>query len=268
MYQSRFKQLYTVPYVAWILLFVIIPIILVGYYSFTDYEGHFTLSHYANFFTSTYLTLALYSFFYAVIITVITLLIAYPTAYILTKTKYKELWLLFIIIPSWLNLLLKTYAFIGLLSKNGLVAAVIQSFGIEAPQLLFTSMSFILVAVYIFIPFMILPIFNAMNELNPTFIEAARDLGASRWTTFRKVVLPLTADGIKAGIQVTFIPALSLFMVTRLIAGNKVMTLGTAIEQQFLVTQNWGMGSAIAMFLIVTMFLVMKVTTTKEGGGR
>ncbi len=268
MYKSRFKSFYTIPYVAWILLFVIIPIVLVAYYSFIDVNGQWTLQNYVQFFSSTYLTLTLYSFIYAFLITAITLLIAYPTAYLLTKTKYKEIWLLFIIIPSWLNLLLKTYAFIGILSKNGIIASVVATFGLESPQLLFTSFSFILVAVYIFIPFMILPIFNAIQQLNPTYIEAARDLGASRSETFRKIIIPLTADGIKAGIQVTFIPALSLFMVTRLIAGNRVMTLGTAIEQQFLVTQNWGMGSAIAVFLIVTMFIVMKVTTTKEGDVR
>ena len=113
---------------------------------------------------------------------------------------------------------------------------------------------------------MILPIFNALDKLNPALIDAARDLGASRITTFRRVIIPLTMNGIKAGVQAVFIPALSLFMITRLIAGNKVITLGTAIEQQFLVAQNWGMGSTIAVFLIIVMFIIMFLTGSKEKG--
>ena len=194
------------------------------------------------------------------------MLFAYPTAYFLTKTKHKQLWLLLIIIPSWINLLLKTYAFIGLFGLYGPINAFLEVFGIGQQQILFTDFSFVFVAVYIFIPFMILPIFNSLDKLNPALIDAARDFGANAWTTFSTVILPLTMNGVKSGIQVVFIPALSLFMITRLIAGNKVITLGTAIEQQFLVTQNWGMGSTIAVFLILFMFIIMLFTSGSEKG--
>lgn len=256
------------PYSLWIVLFVIAPIALVVYYSLLDLNGQLTLDNYKNFFTSVYLKMTLSSFWYACLITFFTLLIAYPTAYLLTKTKHKRLWLLLIIIPSWINLLLKTYAFIGIFGFYGPLNAFAEVFGIERQQLLFTNFSFIFVSVYIFIPFMIIPIFNALDQLNPTLIYAARDLGASSWTTFRRVIFPLTLNGVKSGIQVTFIPALSLFMITRLIAGNRVITLGTAIEQQFLVAQNWGMGATIAVFLIIFMVLIMKLTTQKKKGGR
>lgn len=261
-----------VPYFIWILLFVIAPIALVVYYSLLDLNGHFTLANYKAFFTSVYLKMTLSSFWYAFLITFFTLIIAYPTAYFLTKTKHKQLWLLLIIIPSWINLLLKTYAFIGIFGLYGPINAFAKVFGLEPKQILFTDFSFVFVSVYIFIPFMILPIFNALDKLNPTLIYASRDLGASAFTTFRRVVFPLTIDGVKAGIQVTFIPALSLFMITRLIAGNTVITLGTAIEQQFLVTKNWGMGSTIAVFLILFMVIIMFITgqkdKIKERGGR
>ena len=256
------------PYFIWIALFVIAPIVLVLYYSMLDLNGNFTLENYTKFFSVIYLKMTLTSFWYAFLITFFTLLVAYPTAYLLTKTKHKQLWLMLIIIPSWINLLLKTYAFIGIFGLYGPINAMIEVFGFDPQQILFTDFSFIFVAVYIFIPFMIIPIYNSLDKLNPSLVFAARDLGASAWTTFRRVVFPLTIDGVKSGIQVTFIPALSLFMITRLIAGNQVITLGTAIEQQFLVSQNWGMGSTIAVFLIIFMILIMMVTGKKKKGGR
>ncbi len=255
-------------YVLWIVVFVVAPILLVLYYSMLDLNGEFTLSNYVNFFSASYMKMTLTSFWYAILITFFTLLFAYPTAYLLTKTKHKQLWLMLIIVPSWINLLLKTYAFIGIFGLYGPINAFLQVFGFEPKQILFTDFSFIFVAVYIFIPFMVLPIFNSLDKLDKTLIYAARDLGASGWTTFRRVILPLTMDGVKSGIQVTFIPALSLFMITRLIAGNKVITLGTAIEQQFLVAQNWGMGSTIAVFLIVIMVASMLFTGNRTRGGR
>lgn len=260
------RHLYVVPYILWILLFVIAPILLVLYYSFFDIEGHFSLINYQKFFTPVYLKLTFSSFWYAFLITAISLLIAYPTAYILTKLKHKQLWLLLIIVPSWVNLLLKAYAFIGIFSKYGVTNRLLEAIGIGTKQILFTDFSFIFVSVYIFIPFMILPVFNALDELSPNFLDAASDLGASKWITFRRVIFPLTIDGVKTGCQIVFIPALSLFMLTRLIAGNRVITLGTAIEQHFLVTQDWGMGSTIAVFLILIMFLIMILTRSKKEG--
>jgi spermidine/putrescine transport system permease protein len=241
-------------------LFVVAPVLLVVYYSFFDVEGNFTLGNYARFFTPVYMQMTLSSFWYAFLITVFSLLVSYPTAYLLTRTKHKQLWLLLIILPSWINLLLKAYAFIGLFGTYGLTNSLLEVVGIGTQQILFTDFSFIFVSVYIFIPFMILPIFNALEEMNPSLIYAARDLGASSWLTFRRVIFPLTLSGVKSGCQAVFIPALSLFMITRLIAGNRVITLGTAIEQHFLVTQDWGMGSTIAVFLIIAMAIIMFLT--------
>ncbi|GAC91135.1 MULTISPECIES: ABC transporter permease [Anoxybacillus] len=262
------RYAYAVPYWLWIALFVIAPIILIVYYSFFDIEGNFSFVNYETFFTPVYLRMTLNSFWYAFVITAISLVIAYPTAYLLTKTKHKQLWLLLIILPTWVNLLLKAYAFLGLFGTYGAVNALLETIGIGTKQLLFTDFSFVFVSVYIFIPFMILPIFNALEKLNPSLIDAARDLGASEWTTFRRVIFPLTLDGVKAGCQAVFIPSLSLFMLTRLIAGNRVITLGTAVEQHFLVTQNWGMGATIAVFLMIAMASIMAITGNKKWGVR
>ena len=263
--ENRTRNLYLIPYGIWMILFVIVPIILVGYYSLFDIDGALTITNYQRFFSPIYLSMALRSFWYAFLITAVSLLIAYPTAYLLTKTQHKQLWLLLIIMPSWMNLLLKTYAFIGILGTYGPLNAFLSIIGVGRRQILFTDFSFIFVAVYIFIPFMILPIFSALEELNPSFIAAAYDLGASAWITFRRVIFPLTLSGVKSGCQAVFIPALSLFMITRLIAGNRVITLGTAIEQHFLVTQDWGMGSALAIFLVIAMGLTILLT---ENGKR
>lgn len=254
---SNTRTVYLLPYYLWIMLFVIAPVLLVLYYSFFDVNGNFTLQNYANFLTPVYLQMTLSSFWYALLVTVFSLLIAYPAAYLLTRTKHKQLWLLLIILPTWINLLLKTYAFIGIFGTYGPINALFEVAGLGQQQILFTSFSFVFVSVYIFIPFMILPIYNALEGLKPSLLDAARDLGASQWTTFRRVIFPLTLAGVRSGCMAVFIPALSLFMITRLIAGNRVITLGTAIEQHFLVTQDWGMGSTVAVFLIVAMIVLM-----------
>jgi len=262
------RSLAYIPYYLWVVLFVIAPVVLVVYYSLFDVEGNFTFSNYADFFTPVYLKMTLSSFWYAFLITLFSLLIAYPAAYLLTRTKHKQLWLLLIILPTWMNLLLKTYAFIGIFGTYGPINSLLGAIGFGEQQLLFTSGSFVFVSIYIFVPFMIMPIYNALEELNVSLTDAARDLGASGWITFRRVIFPLTLSGVKSGCISVFIPALSLFMITRLIAGNKVITLGTAIEQHFLVTQDWGMGSTVAVFLIVAMAVIMFVTGGSKKGVR
>ncbi|MDN5989144.1 MAG: ABC transporter permease, partial [Lactobacillus sp.] len=172
-------------------------------------------------------------------------------------------WLLLIILPTWINLLLKAYAFIGILGNNGLVNKFLHLLGIGPVNILFTDFAFVFVATYIEIPFMILPIFNAIKEISPAVIQASEDLGASKLQTFRYVLWPLSRPGVESGVQAIFIPSLSLFMLTRLIGGNKVITLGTAIEEYFMTTMNWNMGATIGVVLIVLMIVVMLLTNKK-----
>ena len=249
---------------------MVAPLALIFYQSFFDINSHFTLANYQDYLTSpTYLKMTLNSVWYATLITVVTLAISYPTAYVLTQLQNRQFWLLIVILPTWINLLLKTYAFIGLFSRTGSINQFLRFVGLGSHQLLFTDASFMFVAAYIEIPFMVLPIYNALIEINPSLLNASKDLGATSWQTFRRIVFPLSMPGVKAGIQAVFIPSLSLFMITRLIGGNRVITLGTAIEEHFLTTQNWGMGSTIGVVLILAMFIVMFVTgDTREKGGR
>lgn len=261
-------QLFAVPYYTWIALFVLAPIFLLVYQSFFDINGQFTFGNYIEYLTNaSYIRMTVTSFIYAFLVTLATFIVAYPMAYFLAGTKRKDLWVLLIILPTWINLLLKVYAFIGILSQSGPVNQFLENIGIGSQQLLFTDFAFILVAVYIELPFMMLPIFNSVNEIPESLIEASGDLGASRWTTLRRVIFPLSLRGVQSGVQAVFIPSLSLFMLTRLIGGNRVITLGTAVEQHFLVTQNWGMGSTIGVVLLLVMFLIMFLTRIRNDRG-
>ncbi|HLR91893.1 MAG TPA: ABC transporter permease [Atopostipes sp.] len=259
---NRSENILMLPYALWILLFVFAPLVLLVYQSFLNIERAFTFENILIYFTSaTYLSMTFQSFLFAGLITAVTLFVSYPAAYILTKTTHKELWRLLLILPTWMNILLKAYAFIGIFSQSGIVNDWLETVGIGRQQILFTNMSFLLVATYIELPFMLLPIMNAIDEIDPSLVKASHDLGANTWEMIKNVIIPLSKNGVRSGIQAVFIPSLSLFMLTRLIGGNRVITLGTAIEQHFLVTQNWGMGSTIGLVLIVLMFIVMRLTS-------
>lgn len=255
------KLLY-VPYFLWLLMFVIVPILLIFIQSITVSAGQTIFSNYMTYFTSSvYLKMTLNSFIFAFIITASCLVISYPAAYFIAHSKYDSFLILLIVLPTWINLLLKAYAFIGILSHDGSVNSFLGLLGVAPKQLLFTNFSFVLVATYIEVPFMILPIYNSIKSLDKTLISASEDLGATKFQTFKKVILPLTMNGVKTGIQTVFIPSLSLFMLTRLIGGNRVITLGTAIEEHFLTTMNWGMGSTVGMVLILIMIVSILITS-------
>lgn len=251
------SKLFKSTYYGWIICFVIVPLILVLIQSFLDSDYNFTLQNYQTFFSSVYIEMTFNSFVYAGLITIISLLIAYPLAYIVAFSKMRKLLLILIILPSWINLLLKTYAFMSLLGEGGIISQLLLG-----KNLLFTPTGFLIVATYIYVPFMVLPIYNAITNIPKNYIYAASDLGATKLDILRKVIFPLSKKGVYAGIQITFIPSLSIFMITRLIAGNRIITLGTAIEQHFLVTGNWGLGSAIGtvliVFLLASIYLMEK----------
>ncbi len=255
-------------YYVWIAIFVIAPLVLVVGDSFLDINGNLTLTNYQTFASEIYIRLTLNSFLLATLITVTCLFFAYLTVIFLTQTKHAKLFLILIIIPSWINILLKTYAFMGILGTNGIINNLLEMLSMQPLDLLFNIKGFLIVAVYIFIPFMIYPIYNSVDHIDRSYFNAARDLGASNWQILTKIMLPLSKEGIFTAVQITFIPSLSLFMITRLIAGNKVITLGTAIEQHFMTTGNWPMGSAIGTILIIILIIIMIVSTklTRIGG--
>lgn len=262
---KKTSSLFSVPYFLWVTLFVVAPVLLIVWQSLFDVEGNISAVNYQTFWGSwTYLRMSFNSILYAGIITLVTFLIAYPMALVLTRLKHKQLWLMLVVLPTWVNLLLKAYAFMGIFGQQGGINSFLSFIGVGPQQILFTDFSFIFVASYIELPFMILPIFNALDDIDPNLLHASRDLGATESQTFLRVMFPLSLNGVRSGIQSVFIPSLSLFMLTRLIGGNRVITLGTAIEQHFLTTQNWGMGSTIGVILIVAMIATMWVTKERH----
>lgn len=240
-------------FAAWLITFSIIPFILIFGLSLSDGNGNFTLINYVKVLDPLYLKLILSSIINAAIITVASVIIVIPLTYLITLQKNRGLWLTIFLIPTWINLLLKVYAFIGLLGTEGVLNQFLEIFNIGPVQFLFNIKGFLIVAIYIYMPFMMLPLYNSIVKIPNNLIKAARDLGASEVRIFFRVVMPLCKNAINSGITLVFIPSLSIFMISRLVTGNKVMTLGTAIEQQFLVTGDWNLGSAIAIVLIIIM---------------
>lgn len=257
-------KLAKILYYSWLIIFVIFPIFLVVVQSFFDVEGNFSLVNYQTFFSSIYLKMTINSFIYAFLITLVCIVLAYPLAFGLSKLKHAQFWLVLFMLPSWINLLLKTYAFMGILGEHGVISQISKLLTGQSTDLLFTVTGFIIVSVYIFLPFTIMPLVNGFMDINQNIIRAGYDLGASSWQVFSRLYLPLTKRALYSAIQIVFIPTLSIFMITRLIAGNRIITLGTAIEQHFLTTGNWGMGSAIGTILIIILCVSIFVLNTNR----
>lgn len=239
----------------WLIAFSIIPFALILGLSFFDGNGHITRDNYYAILDPIYIRLIVQSIINASIITIASVVIVLPLTYLITLQKNRKFWLLLFLVPTWVNLLLKAYAFIGLLGSHGIVNNLLSAIGISEVSWLFNIKGFLIVTVYIYMPFMMLPLYNSIVKIPENVIKAARDLGSSETNIFFKIIIPLSRNAILSGVTLVFIPSLSIFMITRLITGNKVMTLGTAIEQQFLVTGDWNMGSSLAVMLIVIMIL-------------
>ncbi len=226
-------------------------------------EARFTLEHYARLWDPLYARILWRSLWLAIATTLITIVLAYPFAYALARApqRWKTSLLLLSVIPFWTNFLIRTYAWMVILRSNGLVNAVLSSLGLiqEPLSLLFTPGAVLLGLVYGFLPFMILPIYAAIDRLDPSLLEAAADLGAKPWQTFVQVTLPLTAPGIAAGVLLVFVPALGMFVIPDLMGGAKVTLIGNLIQNQFLSARNWQFGSAASVVLMALVVLGLRL---------
>jgi spermidine/putrescine transport system permease protein len=249
-----------IPYVAWMAIFVIIPLLLIVVYAFTNFDGQFTTENFANF--DVFLKVLGNSVWLALIATVICLLIAYPFAYFLAQASasFRKIGMLFIMLPMWMNFLLRTYAWMSILENNGFLNQLLGLFGLAPVHLINTDAAVVLGMVYNFLPFMILPIFSVIEKLDKRYIEAAQDLGANKWSTFRRVIFPLSLPGVLSGITMVFIPSISTFAISKLLGGGMSFLLGDLIEMQFLGSAyNPHLGSAIALMMLVLVVIAMLV---------
>ena len=274
---KRFSQL-AIPYIVCAALMLVLPMALIALYSFTN-QGNsiiafsFTLEHYAKFFTDPDFLLILWrSILIAVKTTIICLLLGYPAAYFISKSseKVQNLLVLGITIPMWINMLVRTYAWIGLLSEDGLIQRILSIFGLGNTELLYTEGAVLLGMVYNFLPFMILQIQTSLSKMDNSLLEASADLGASPVQTFRRVTLPLSLPGVINGITLVFLPAVSSFFIPKLLGGGQYFLIGNMIENQFITVGEWNFGSAISMIMAVIMMLLMmavrKIEIRNQGG--
>lgn len=272
------KSFLAYPYVIWSAIFIIIPLILVVFFSFskeTDNGYIFSLQNYKELMDPIYFKVFFRSIMLAGISTLICLVVGYPVAYIISKahvSKRGTLILLFIL-PMWMNFLLRTYAWVAILGKNGLINSFLGFLGIEPVGILYTNFAILLGMVYNFLPFMVLPIYTSLSKMDNDLVNAARDLGANGLQVFTKVIFPLSLPGVVSGITMVFMPAVTTFAISRLLGGGKFMLLGDLIEQQFTVVGDWNFGSAVSIFMMIVILISMAVMakfedeSDKEGGG-
>lgn len=251
----------------WLGIFALFAFLLVLFASFMQPDSdkmfnlHFTLSNYTALFSSLYALVFFKSFYIAGACTLICILVGYPFAYILARkiSHAKELLLLLLIIPFWTSSLIRSYAMVAILKTKGVLNTLLLNLGIihHPLQLLFTNSAVMIGLVYNLLPFMILPLYANLEKFDNRLIEAARDLGAGKIRTFSKVILPLSLPGIMAGSILVFLPAMTLFYIPDLLGGAKALLLGNLIENQFLLTHNWPLGSAISITLTAIMGIML-----------
>lgn len=252
------------PYCFWLFILTVIPMLLIVVYAIVE-KGtsittfSFTLDNFARFFDPIFISVLLKSLLLGAITTIVCLLVGYPVAYLIAKCKESTQTFLILLItfPTWINLLMRTYAWINLLSSKGVLASLLGAFGITGVDLLYTDFAVVLVMVYNFLPFMILPIHSSLSKMDKSLIEASNDLGANPITTFRKITLRLSLGGVLTGITMVFLPAISSFVIPKLIGGGQFSLIGNFIEKQFIQVGNWHFGSAVSLILAILVLGMM-----------
>ncbi len=255
------------PYMIWMIGFIIIPLILIFFYGFTAQEGGFTLKN-ITLISDPINRKALYlSLVLSLISTLICLILAYPLALILRNAKMNSnsFIVLIIILPMWMNFLLRTIAWQNILERNGVLNSLLKLFHLPTINLINTPEAIILGMVYNFLPFMVLPIYNVLIKIDQDVINAARDLGANGSQTFRKIIFPLTLPGVFSGITMVFVPSLTTFAISTILGGSKIVLIGNVIEQQFRY-ENWHTGSGLSLVLMIFILLSMSIMTKYDKG--
>ena len=267
---KQFRKM-TYPYVIWISVMIVVPMLLILLYAFTK-DGNevtdfvFTFANFKRFLSDAiFLEVLWRSLKIAVATTIICILLGYPAGYYIAKSSEKIMmrWVLVITMPTWINMLVRTYAWVGILQDGGVISRLLSLFGLNGVVLLYTDFAVVLGMVYNFLPFMILQIYTALAKMDNSLLEASHDLGANRVQTFLRITLPLSLPGVISGITLVFLPAVSSFFIPKLLGGGQYVMIGTVIESQFLTAGDWNFGSAIsfvmAVIIMISMYAAKKV---------
>ncbi|MBR3825105.1 MAG: ABC transporter permease [Lachnospiraceae bacterium] len=263
------KKLLSAPFLFWSGLFIIVPLLMVFYYGLTDKTGAFTFENIAAISSPVHLKALWEAVKLSVLSTIICLVLAYPLAMILCKSRSNKtsFMVLIFILPMWMNFLLRTFAWLTLLEKTGVINTLLKLVGLPTMNIINTPGAIVLGMVYNFLPFMVLPIYNVLIKIDKNVINAARDLGANPIQTFMKITLPLTVPGIISGITMVFVPALTTFIISTILGGSKILLIGNVIEQEFTQTGNWHLGSGLSIVLMMFIIfnMVISAVTDKDG---
>lgn len=267
---SKSKWLST-PYVLWSVVFILIPLAMIFYYGLTDKTGAFTLENITSIAMAEHAKALWLSILLSVISTLICFLLAYPLAMILANMKVNQhsFIILIFILPMWMNFLLRTLAWQTLLEKSGVINNVLTFLHLPNINIINTPYAIILGMVYNFLPFMVLPLYNALSKIDENVINAAKDLGANNVYIFFRIILPLSIPGIISGITMVFVPALTTFVISTLLGGSKILLIGNVIEQEFTQASNWHLGSGLSIVLMVFIIINMAASAIfdKDGEG-
>lgn len=259
------------PYCFWLFILTIIPMFLIMMYAFIQ-KGNtittfsFTLDNFSKFFDPIFVSVLVKSLILGIVTTVLCLLIGYPVAYAISKCKENTQTILILLItyPTWINMLMRTYAWINILSNKGIISNVFQFLGFGEVSLLYTDFAVVLGMVYDFLPFMILPIHASLSKMDKSLIEASNDLGANPITTFWKITFRLSLGGVLTGITMVFLPAVSSFVIPKLLGGGQYALIGNFIEQQFINVGDWHFGSAVSLILAILVIVLMGLINKVE----
>ena len=267
--ESMNRKLLSLPFIFWSAMFVIVPLCMVFYFGLTDKSGAFTLDNILAITTAEHSKALWEALKLSVISTVICLLLAYPLAMILCKMNVNQnsFLVLIFILPMWMNFLLRTLAWQTLLEKTGVINSILSALHLPALNIINTPSAIVLGMVYNFLPFMVLPLYNVLVKIDKNVINAAYDLGANGIQTFARIIFPLSLPGMFSGITMVFVPALTTFVISKILGGSKILLIGNVIEQEFTQTGNWNLGSglSIVLMLFIIFNMVISVITDKEG---
>lgn len=249
------------PYLVWSIIFIIVPLIMVMYYAFTDANGIFTFNNIDEILKVEVLNSLITSIWYAIIATFICLLLAYPIAYYMSTVKptTQQTMVLLAMLPMWMNLLIRTYSLMLILENNGIINKLLQLFGLPRAQLINTPGAVILGMIYNFLPYMILPIYSIMTKFDNSVLEAASDLGANGFQKLKRIIFPLSIPGVVSGITMVFVPCVSTFYISQKLGGAKTMLIGDMIERKFQGEINYNVGAALSLILMVLILISMAV---------